>query len=155
MAVNAAVDQSPPIDGRPEDEFVKRLHAAMRDKGWNQAQTARAASEHLAPGETFNAVNLSHYLKGRSRPGPRYRRALAKALALGDTPEVRAAPKARRRKRPSTPLKGQATRQQAPDPLRDVLRVDDEGDYVRLQIDTRVPWSVALKVLDALKGPGL
>jgi transcriptional regulator with XRE-family HTH domain len=153
MAVNAAIDESPPIDGRPEDEFVERLHAAMRDKGWTQAQTARAVSEHLAPGETFNAVNLSHYLKGRSRPGPRYRRALAKALALGDTPEMRAPPKAYRRRKTSTPGKDRTARQQAPDPSRDLLRVDDEGDCVRLQIDNRVPWGVALKVLDALKGP--
>lgn len=55
-----------------KDEFARRLYQAMLEKGWRQADLARAA------GLQRNAVSV--YLRGASLPSPENLEKLAKAL---------------------------------------------------------------------------
>lgn len=55
-----------------KDEFARRLHSLMREKGWRQADFARAS------GLTRNSISV--YLRGDSLPSPSSLKALAKAL---------------------------------------------------------------------------
>lgn len=57
-----------------KDEFARRLYKLMLDKGWRQADLARAA------GLPRNAISV--YLRGASLPNPESTKALAKALDM-------------------------------------------------------------------------
>lgn len=57
-----------------KDEFARRLYKLMIDKGWRQADLARAS------GLPRNAISV--YLRGASLPNPDSRNALAKAFDM-------------------------------------------------------------------------
>lgn len=57
-----------------KEEFARRLNTLMREKGWRQADFARAS------GLTRNSISV--YLRGDSLPSPDSLRALAKALEV-------------------------------------------------------------------------
>jgi transcriptional regulator with XRE-family HTH domain len=57
-----------------KDEFARRLYKLMIDKGWRQADLARAA------GLARNAISV--YLRGASLPNPENTKALAKAFDM-------------------------------------------------------------------------
>lgn len=119
--------------------FAERLAESMRQKGWTQAQTAREVTRCLPDGQSFNPANLNHYLKGRSEPGPKYRQALIRALDLEFEPEELSALRDHR----STPRGGRAP---------DSIRIEDLGEEALVQVNKRLPWPIALKVLDLLQG---
>lgn len=56
------------------EEFARRLHTLMRDKGWRQADFARSS------GLTRNSISV--YLRGDSLPNKDSLKALAKALEV-------------------------------------------------------------------------
>src|SRR3712207_1978375 len=70
------------VNGRPRDEFVDDLLAAIEEKDWTLAQAAQEITRRLPEGQVFRPANLSHYIQGRSRPGPKFRKALTDALGL-------------------------------------------------------------------------
>lgn len=57
-----------------KDEFARRLYKLMIDKGWRQADLARAS------GLPRNAISV--YLRGASLPNPESTKALAKAFDM-------------------------------------------------------------------------
>lgn len=57
-----------------KDEFARRLYKLMLDKGWRQADLARAADLPR------NAISV--YLRGASLPNPDSTKALAKAFGM-------------------------------------------------------------------------
>lgn len=57
-----------------KDEFARRLYKLMLDRGWRQADLARAADLPR------NAISV--YLRGASLPNPESTKALAKALDM-------------------------------------------------------------------------
>ncbi|MDI1263913.1 MAG: helix-turn-helix transcriptional regulator [bacterium] len=57
-----------------KDEFARRLYKLMLDKGWRQADLARAADLPR------NAISV--YLRGASLPNPESTKALAKAFGI-------------------------------------------------------------------------
>jgi transcriptional regulator with XRE-family HTH domain len=121
--------------------FAERLAESMRRKGWTQAHTAREVTRRLPEGQTFNPANLNHYLKGRSQPGPKYRLALATALDL--EPEAEGF-SGGQRGRPAV-LGGQP---------QDSIRIEDYGGEAHVYVNKRLPWPIALKILDLLQGQG-
>jgi transcriptional regulator with XRE-family HTH domain len=66
-------------------EFARRLERLMNDKGWNQSDVARAASQHLPKGEDFRRDSVHTYLNQLAIPRPKQLNALAKAF--GVTPD--------------------------------------------------------------------
>src|ERR1700744_2042658 len=58
-----------------------RLRAIMAEKDLTVTATAKLVQERLS-GESFNAVNITHYRAGRSLPRPRILRALSDALGV-------------------------------------------------------------------------
>ncbi|HEY8382521.1 MAG TPA: helix-turn-helix transcriptional regulator [Microvirga sp.] len=125
--------------GDEGETFAELLAAAIEQKGWSQAETAREVTRHLPEGEHFSPVNLHHYLQGRSLPRAKYREALAKALDLDAPPRI---VRARRRRRASPAA-------EEPNPT---IRLQDMQDgQARLQLDQVVPWTVALRVLEILQ----
>ena len=55
-----------------KEEFARRLHAMMREKGWRQADLARSS--------TLTRNMISVYLRGDSLPNPASLKLLAKAF---------------------------------------------------------------------------
>lgn len=116
--------------------FAARLQAAMDAKGWSQADLARTASRLLPAGtkKEIGRDNVSNWVRGVHLPGSVFLKAVATALSVDpvDLLPSRAVPSAR---------------DQAPP-----LDIRDLGDgYVFLRINKRVPFGVAVEVLNLLK----
>ena len=69
------------------NEFARRLEARRIDKGWNQSELARRATDFLPKamkgqkqGHKIGRDQISHYSRGISMPRPEYMLAIAKAL---------------------------------------------------------------------------
>jgi transcriptional regulator with XRE-family HTH domain len=124
--------------------FSERLRAAMDRQGLSVNELARRVQDEL-PGEEFNAVNLSHYRAGRSLPRPRYLSALSKAVGISATDLI--SPDDIR-----TPLEPAAIEDEAADQA-PAFHIKDLADgQAWLQINQRLPWPLALRILQALKG---
>lgn len=72
-----------------KEEFARRLQAAMVQKGWNQSELARRATDLLPKpakgqkrGKSIGRDSVSHYMRGRMLPEPAYLTAIAKALDM-------------------------------------------------------------------------
>jgi hypothetical protein len=121
-----------PAASLPSRVFAQRLVAAMRAKGWNQAETARQVLARLPPG-----ANLSHYIHGRSAPRRVIRQILVRILDLDA--------------QPAPPSGGPAGAESGVPPLASNVHVVDLHDgTVRLIVNDRVPWPTAIRVLRAL-----
>ncbi len=115
-------------------EFGKRLQNAMMERGWNQAELARAATRHTA-GKKLSRANVSNYIRGVALPGPMYLRALSKALGMNSEELL--------------PARAYPTVDEHAPPL-DVKELDNGLAWLR--VNQAVDWEVALKVLGLLKG---
>ncbi len=128
-------------------EFAEKLAAAIKSKGWSLAETARQVSRRLPEGKRFNAVNLTHYLQGRSQPRARFREALLAVLDMEEVPG--AAPVALS---PSSQTSPQGVILE-PRGHNDLIRIEDQGDgTVRLSIEVLTSWPKAIALLEKLKG---
>jgi transcriptional regulator with XRE-family HTH domain len=149
--------------------FAERLIAVMEQRGLSIAETARRVRQHLHDGEGFTDTNLVHYRQGRSMPRPRYLEALSRALDVeptelttfdqtaGTAPGVRVRRPRRRRSRQALSAAAPEDRQAVPSPTAAMLGhgsvvIEDFGDEVHLKIDQRLPWTVALHILQVIKG---
>ncbi len=128
--------------------FGQQIEAAMARKGWTRAETARQVTQLLPEGETFNAVNLTHYINGRSQPRAKYREALLTVLDL-DPAQMAAADKPVGSDRPMPIVPNLIPED---DPKHSIVQIEDLGEgMVRLQIRAVIPWSAALKILELVK----
>ena len=134
------------------------------------AETARRMREHLPEGESISESSISHYRTGRVIPRRRHLRALSLALGVEEAILAALADSATAFwPEPSSPawtldrpprMAPMAARLHASNenvlrgPVEISVWVDlqDLGDEVYLKVDQRVPWAVALKVLELLKG---
>jgi len=116
-------------------EFARRLQAAMISKGWRQSELARRAEQHLPHGRKFGRDSVSLYIRGKTLPSAVFLHALCKAL--GKEPEE------------LLPTRGMPAAGDANPPL-DVRDLDDGNVWLR--VNQAVPWPIALKVLELLKG---
>ncbi len=79
----------PPTDlpkGAPTDvvhvDFASRLQKMITEKGWNQSELARRASDYMVEGGKIGRDNISGYIRGTTLPGPLKLAAIAKALGV-------------------------------------------------------------------------
>ena len=118
--------------------FAERLETAMMQKGLSLAEVTRRVAELLPTGR-FTRSNLSHYRSGRSLPRANVLDALSKVLEI---PVDQLA----------TESGIEPVAQQGPAGDLPVLRVADAGDgHVFLQLNQRLSWPDALRVLQALR----
>jgi len=124
-------------EGAPRDaaraEFARRLSAAMIQKGWNQSELARRASDHYADKE-IGRDSISVYMRGKALPTPLVLNAIAAALGVdpADLLPSRGVPSA-----------------SAASPK---MEAKDMGDgTVWLRVNQQVPWQVALTIMAALQ----
>lgn len=66
--------------------FAEYLAAALRARGWSQADLRRALARVGAQAE---APTINHWVRGRTRPRGELLRALVRALALDEAEELR------------------------------------------------------------------
>jgi transcriptional regulator with XRE-family HTH domain len=121
--------------------FAERLETAMMQKGLSLAEVTRRVAERLPTGR-FTRSNLSHYRSGRSLPRANVLDALSRVLEI-PVDQLAA----------STESGIEPVAQQGPTGNLPVLRVEDAGDgHVFLQLNQRLSWPDALRVLQALRG---
>jgi transcriptional regulator with XRE-family HTH domain len=110
------------------------LQRAFTHKGWNQSELARRAAVYVPEGGMGRDV-ISTYVRGKSLPGPIHLTAICKALGVepDDLLPSRGMPSAGA---DSPPLD-----------MRDI----GEGK-VWLRINQSVDWSVAVRIINVLKG---
>lgn len=139
--VSRTIHTAPPTEDFPIDmpremarmEFARRLQAAMDAKGFNQSETARQASLHMAGGKSLNRDIVSKYLAGATGPSALALSALAKALGK-TTAEL-------------MPTRG-VTSKMDPAPALEMRTLSD--GMVLLRINQRVPADVALRIHQVL-----
>ena len=120
--------------------FARRLRAAMWRRGWTEMETARRVREHLGEGAKFGSANISHYATGHCLPQLRYLEALSAVLDLDKDELI------------GSGLPNRANdSEETPERAGTGLEIQDRGTGVWLQINQQVPWSVGLKILQALK----
>ena len=146
-------------------DFADRLNPAIERKGWSMSETARRASSFLSEGDKFGRAHVWHYVQGRALPRVRYLEALSLALDVkpdelmplettrdgnGSNPSASApALPAERGRRAAGNRQAQAT---PSPPSSGMVHVRDYGDGTALlEISERVPWDIALAVLQVLK----
>jgi transcriptional regulator with XRE-family HTH domain len=140
--------------GAAGGDFGSRLQDAIRERGWTAGETAKRVREQLGEGARFTPANISHYTRGRSIPRVRYLDALSAVLGI-DKRELMG--------QDNSPIQVNSQRKQAidgehqheplvgPSTAPPPFHLEDRGSEVWLQINQQVPWSVALKLLQALK----
>jgi transcriptional regulator with XRE-family HTH domain len=125
--------------------FARQLKAAMDDRGWTANETARRVREALGEGAKFTPANISHYRQGRSLPRPRYLEALSRALGVTKGELLTEASPAQQH----TPLSSAPIELPNGSPS---FHIEDRGGNASLQINQQLPWPMALKLLEVLKG---
>ena len=130
--------------------FAHRLKAAMDERGWTANETARRVREALGEGAKFTPANISHYRQGRSLPRPRYLEALSRALGVNKGELLTEASPAR-----AGDSQQHTPPSSAPIELPDgspSFHIEDRGGNAWLQINQQLPWPMAIKILEVLKG---
>jgi transcriptional regulator with XRE-family HTH domain len=125
-----------PPPGVPRDQikidFAKRLQKAMIDKGWNQSELARRASNYLPKGQTLGRDNVSHYVRAVALPRPTQLAALAKSLGLSPADLL-----------PTIPSASQKA------PPFDMRQLEDGNVWLR--VNQPVSFDQALKIMQILQ----
>lgn len=116
-------------------EFARRLSRQIVLKGWSQADLSRRAQELAPEGVRIGPDSISHYLNGRYMPSPSHMNVLSKALGV-DVLEL-------------LPVKGVP---EAGESLPPIGVQDLNNGSAWLRINQAVPWPLAVKVLDLLRG---
>lgn len=107
----------------------------MADRGWSQADLARAAEKHLPKGEEFRRDNVSVYVNEVALPRPKQLNALAKALGMT----------------PADLMPGASGTTGAAVKMPYSMRpMESDPRRAWLQVDMEVPMSKALAVLSLL-----
>ena len=85
----AAAKATPVDPDSVKAEFARRLQTSMVNRGWNQSELARRATERLPQalpgqkrGHAIGRDLISHYVRGLMPPGPTNLEALASALGV-------------------------------------------------------------------------
>ena len=116
-------------------EFAKRLQKAIAEKGWNQSELARRATEHMPDGQKVGRDSVSQYIAAKTFPSRTKSLAIAKALDIDEKELI-----------PTRGVKDSADKV----PAVDVRQMEDGLAWLR--INQRVPWPIALKVLALVRG---
>lgn len=112
-------------------EFGRRLQQYTAEKGWSQADLARAATKFLGKDKVFRRDSLSLYMRGAQMPGPARLHALCRALGIKQEDLIP----------PDT--------SDTPPPL--AMKPIGDGGNVWLQINQAVSMKTALEIAGLLK----
>lgn len=112
--------------------FAQNLRRLMVEKGWNQSELARRASDHLPRKRTMSRDLVSKYCNGVSVPNSIYLKALADALGV----------------EPGVLVPALAT--ENPRFPAFAMQVMPDGNYF-LQINQKVPPNLALDIIKLLR----
>lgn len=128
----------PDKKGDPRQNFAARLKKLMTAKGWRQADLVREASRFY--GKDFGRYNVSYYLSGRSMPTRDLARLDALCRALDVTqeellPDVKI-------------IHARGHVYATPFEAREIPGTGN----VHLMINQEVPWPLALKIMELLRG---
>lgn len=115
-------------------EFARRLQSEMTKKGWNQSDLARQASKFMPDGEKLNRDLVSRWLLMKNLPHPVNLDAVAQALGIA--------------REDLLPFKASSVTKA----FSSVDMKELSDGRVWLRVNEPVEWSVAIKVLDLLKG---
>jgi transcriptional regulator with XRE-family HTH domain len=116
-------------------QFSKRLLNLLAERNWSQSELARRAEANLPEGGKIGRDNVSNYVRERALPGRTFLLAMAKAL--GTTPET------------LLPERGERDSSRGALPSIDIREASNGMAWVR--INKALPWSVALKIVAAIK----
>lgn len=120
-------------------EFGRRLQAARLEKGWNQAELARAASKHMHDGK-FGRDLIGPYERAERLPSPVHLSSLARALG-----------KMANELLPYQGVPGSGGSRQA----QTGADMKDAGDGdAWIKIHKKVPWAIAVQVMNILNPEG-
>ena len=136
-------------DSQPggEKPFSERLRGAMTEKGLTAAELARRVQAEIPQ---FSAGNISHYLAGRSVPRSRVLNTINQVLEGGSGERMPAENMSAMNGRAKPPRQEAAMTGPADLPA---LNLQDLGDGdVLLQINQKLPWRLAFRLLQTLKG---
>lgn len=114
-------------------EFADRLKSLMLERGWTNSELSRQASAHCPEGRTIGRDLIGQYVKGIFLPGPINLTAIARAFGVS----------------PSDLVPNRGGFESIPVSDLDVKNVGD--GMALLQVNMRVPWATALKVLHDLE----
>lgn len=116
------------------EKFAERIRYELETRNWSQSDLARESSKHLPNGD-ISRDNISNYCRARALPGPGFLRAISKALGTTSDDLL--------------PERGMPTPRDAGTlPSTDVR---DAGEGMAfLRVNKRVPWPVAVQVLEVL-----
>lgn len=115
-----------------KSDFSFKLGRYLNQKGWNQSDLAREAARFLPKGEEFRRDNVHVYLKKGVVPRPKQLNAIAAALGV----------------KPEDLLPG--VRHAASPAPYSMQAVPGEPGYAYLQVDAKIPASVAASVIKLL-----
>lgn len=131
----------------PEETFASRLRSAIAERELSAASLARKIQDDVPE---FSPGNISHYLAGRSLPRPRVLKAISRVL------ETDLSAYAASDRRGGSPARRSIKVSALPLPETGglpALNVKDLGDgEALLQVNQRLPWPLALKILHAIRG---
>lgn len=130
-----------------EETFAERLREAMAAADLSAADLARRVQEVIPD---FSPGNISHYLAGRSTPRTNVLKAISRILDV-DPAQLRAASNRSRASRKPSGADGPPSEDTAGDSPALSLKDLGDGDAL-LQINQKLPWPVALQILQMLKG---
>lgn len=114
-------------------DFARRLHSARIEKGWNQADLARAAAKYMAD-KKFGRDLVGPYERAERLPSPVHLSAMARAL--GKEP------------RELLPYQGVPGSEINRSTAVDVKDVGEGRAWIR--INKQVPWDVAMQIMRLL-----
>jgi len=116
-------------------EFARRLSRQLTIKGWTQSELAARAQKKAPKGLRIGSDSISHYINGRYLPSPTHLKVLAETIGV-DPLEL-------------LPAKGIPEAGESLPPI----GVQDMNDGTAwLKINQAVPWAIAVKVLELLRG---
>jgi transcriptional regulator with XRE-family HTH domain len=122
--------------------FARKLWDALTEKGWNQSELARRATlfmpidERTGKPKEFTRDQVSKYVRGKTLPYTESLHALCKALDMEAKDLLPSGG--------SPVANGQKS-----------IEITEMGDdMVWLRVNQPVPWPVAIKVMQLVKGEG-
>ena len=121
-------DSMPAPKATKRQEFGRRLQQKILSKGWRQSDLARATG--------IGKDSISHYIRGRSFPGPKALDGIAKALGVSVTDLMPDAP---------------AAAVVAELPALELRQMAGQPGVAWLRVNRAVSFSTAAKIIDLLQ----
>ena len=132
---------------RKHTRYGKMIEDAMVQKGWNQTDLARRASERLPDGKKLDRQRISTYINDGRQPGSLFSRAIADALGL----DLKACSDAMGHDFDDD-LYSDDSVKPADAKSQQAFSIKLEGANAHVQLDMRLPIAVAMEIAKLIAG---